>query len=89
MLLTPAQTRDVVAYLASLTGDDQIAADNSGVTVADLVGAGSVAGIQPAATTRSGGKRIGVMLLPAAAYIVVLVPVILWLVLRLRGNKSV
>lgn len=87
-LLTPHQTRDVVAYLASLTDGAPAADGVSHATVGELAGVGDSGGAAGGDGAASGKNRVGTMLLPAAAYIVVLVPVVLWLVIRLRRKPS-
>ncbi|QKK09184.1 MAG: c-type cytochrome [Planctomycetota bacterium] len=87
-LLTPHQTRDVVAYLASLTDGAPAADGVSHATVGELTGVGDSGGVAGGDGGTSGKNRVGTMLLPAAAYIVVLVPVVLWLVIRLRRKPA-
>jgi len=87
-LLTPRQTRDVVAYLASLTDGAPAADGVLRATVGELAGINE-SGSEPGGDgTASGKKRVGTMLLPAAAYIVVLVPIGLWLIIRLRRKPA-
>ncbi|MDQ7012534.1 MAG: HEAT repeat domain-containing protein [Planctomycetota bacterium] len=90
-LLSPTQARDVVAYLASLT-DSGADAFPVPATVGDLARSGeSPAGLtapQPQTQTKIHKKHLGIMLLPAAAYIAVLVPVILWFLMRLRAESN-
>lgn len=93
-LLSPTQARDVVAYLASLT--DGADAFPHPATVSDLATPDTTAAASPAAETQTHDQRqrkspprgIGFMLLPVAAYLAVLAPVILWLLVKLRGDSA-
>lgn len=86
VILTPSETRDVVAYLATLTGGEDMPEPAHVLTVADFADDRAQADTHAGDTDQARGIRSGhvVMLLSATAYLVALAPIGVVIALKLR-----